>query len=94
MTADQGNGELTSLDFAKPVTITLRYSESVLGGSKEESLSLFAYDPVTFNWSRAGCGTAERNLDANLLIIPICHLSTFGVYGDRLPVLYLPLINN
>ena len=94
MTADQGDGELTSLEFAMPVTITVRYSETILAGSEEENLSLFAYNAATFNWSRAGCGTVKPNWDENQIVIPICHLSTFGVYGSRPPILYLPLVFN
>jgi len=94
VTGDQGDGELTLLNFVIPVTLTLRYNETILAGSEEESLVLFAYDPQMFNWARAGCGSVERNLEDNQLTIHICHLSTFGVFRGKLPMLYLPLINN
>jgi hypothetical protein len=91
VTADQGEGELTSLAFGVPVTVTLSYSETVLTGSTEESLALLAHSAQASGWSTAGCGAVERDLAKNRLSVPICQLSTFGLFGSRAPSLYLPL---
>ena len=91
VTADQGNGELTSLTFAVPLTVTLSYSDTALAGSTEESLVLLAHDTQASDWSAAECGNVAHDVDMHRLIVPICQLSTFGVFGSAAPALYLPL---
>jgi hypothetical protein len=86
------NGTLVpGLVFAQPVTVTIHYSDADVAGLDEESLTLTYWTDSM--WQDAACGPAERHLAENWLAVPICHLSQFGLLGEkRAFAIYLPLV--
>lgn len=81
---------LTGFTFNKPVTVTVNYTDAEIAGLDETELRLMTWDGTT--WVEAACGPSERDLAANWLKTPICHLSNFAVAGPSLRQLYLPLV--
>ncbi|MCJ7694156.1 MAG: hypothetical protein MUO40_01905 [Anaerolineaceae bacterium] len=83
--------------FGIPITLTIDYDDSILGDIAEDTLRLYYWDIGTLAWQDAvtTCtgGVYTRDLDANWLSLPICHLSEFALLMGELPyTTYLPLI--
>lgn len=81
--------------FDKPVTITLRYRDEDVAGIDEWSLKLYFWTGSYWKDIAADCGTAyTRDLANNILYVPICHLSAFGMHGveDAGYDLFIPLV--
>ncbi len=84
--------------FLQPVTITLHYTETDIAGIAEDSLKLYYWDAGTWQDAADSCTPASnytRDLNQNVLNLPICHLSEYGMMG--IPVgsgsqIYLPLV--
>ena len=93
LTASIGEDPVTS--FAEPLTLTLQYDQASLGVIPEDSLILYYWDTDQLAWVDAAStcegGSYTRNLDADWLSLPICHLSEFALLGDSFD-LYLPSI--
>jgi len=87
--AYQGETLLAGFAFSQPVTITLHYDETDLGGVDEETLVLDYWDGDA--WVDAACGAYDRHPADDWLAAPICHLSRFALFGERREV-YLPLV--
>jgi hypothetical protein len=90
--------------FSAPVTVTIQYSEvDVRLVSEESELTLQRWIGDGRSLPRAVAGWAdaadtcdpplvyERDLDNHVLSLPICHLSTFGLFGPTESV-YLPVV--
>jgi hypothetical protein len=75
--------------FEEPVTITIEYSDEDVEGSIEDELTLQYWDGNT--WGDAACGDYERDLEANVISVPVCHLSDFALFGKK-KAIYLPII--
>ena len=88
-------GETPIATFAKPLTLTLHYSEDALHSIPEDSLLLYYWDTDQLAWvdavSTCEGGVYTRNFDENWLSLPICHLSEFALIGDALDI-FLPVI--
>ena len=93
LTASIGEDPVTSFD--EPLTLTLQYDEASLGVIPEDTLILYYWDTTELAWLDAAStcpgGSYTRNLDADWLSLPICHLSEFALLGDSFD-LYLPSI--
>jgi hypothetical protein len=70
-----------SFVFNSPVTITIHYSDADVGDIDELLLTLKFRDGS--NWEDAACGSYDRHSDENWLAVPICHLSTFALFGEK-----------
>ena len=84
--------------FSEPLTLTLYYEESQLGSIPEEELYLFYWDTAMLSWMNvlSTCPSGEyiRDVDANWLSVPLCHLSEFALLGPPAYQIYIPLIEN
>lgn len=91
LTAFRNNQAQSGFTFAQPVLVTLHYREADVAGMAEASLQLLWYNPQTQSWEEAACGAYNRQPTQNQLTVPICHLSQFGLFGERQAV-YLPVV--
>jgi len=82
---------LPGLSLNVPVTVSIEYSQVDLVGVEEPTLELLVRDGDS--WQSAACGDSVRDLEQNRLQVPICHFSEFGLFGERRPATYLPLIS-
>jgi peptide/nickel transport system substrate-binding protein len=83
--AYQGGKRVPGFTFNGAVTVTISYQE----GLDEKSLVLYAWDGSA--WGDAACGPYQRDIVNNTLMVPICHLSDFAVFGE-LNRVYLPVV--
>ena len=99
--------ELTAFDFwdepvttfAAPLIITIHYADADLGSIPEGSLSLYYWDTDSNDWAdvvyTCPAGEYTRDLAANWLSVPVCHLSEFALMGMEVTLdnyIFLPLI--
>ena len=75
-----------------PATITIHHSENDVAGVDEQSLVLERWNEVTSKWEPAACGPYDRHADENWLAVPVCHLSTFALFGEAQYTTYLPVV--
>ncbi|NTU80499.1 MAG: hypothetical protein HGA45_14155 [Chloroflexales bacterium] len=87
LAATRDNSLLEGFTFAKPIVVTIRYSDATVAQLNERALTLSYWDGSA--WADAACGAYERNLEQNQLTVPICHLSRFSLFAT--PRIYLPL---
>ncbi len=59
-------------------------------GLVEDELTLWYWDGNA--WGDAACGDYDRGLGANVISVPICHLSDFVLFGEEKAFIYLPII--
>jgi uncharacterized repeat protein (TIGR01451 family) len=82
--------------FSKPVTITLRYSDADIRGLDESELALYYWDEGPSQWVDAATNCPAPYIRGpNLLAVPICHLSHWGMMSVPLEPsfsIYLPLV--
>jgi Leucine-rich repeat (LRR) protein len=82
--------------FNLPVTVTLTYTDADFGGMPEASLGLYYWDGAASAWTDAvtTCpGNYTRDPVGNLLALPLCHLTEFGVFGTPMRV-FLPGVHH
>jgi hypothetical protein len=58
----------------------------------EEALDLYHFVSLTQEWQIAACGEVTHDVAANRLVVPICHVATFGVFGAGSGTVYLPMV--
>jgi peptide/nickel transport system substrate-binding protein len=91
----QGGECIDDYVFAKPLTLTLHYLDADVWGLIESELYLYTWNGSTWVDAVTDCGwplTAYgRYPDENLLVVPLCHFSRFGMVGDT-HTTYLPLV--
>ena len=82
--------------FNQPLTLTIHYDEGSLGDINEDKLGLYYWNENGGLWDDVvnTCvgGEYTRDLEANWLSAPLCHLSEFALFGPSLTNNYLPLI--
>jgi Leucine-rich repeat (LRR) protein len=82
--------------FNSPITATIAYDEGTLGEIAEDSLRLYYWDESASAWLDVATtcpgGVYTRDLTANWLSVPLCHLSEFALMGEIVYSTYLPLI--
>ncbi|MFX1355608.1 MAG: ABC transporter substrate-binding protein [Promethearchaeota archaeon] len=82
--------------FAEPVTITVPYTVTDIGGiSDEDSLTLYYWDGDSWEDASQTCPPGEQysHLDTaqNLLEVRVCHITEFALMGGDYTI-YLPLV--
>jgi len=98
LTAYQNGEPLTNFKFAKPITVTIQYSDADLAGRNATDLKLFYFDPTNQQWvdaatSCAPTSTYERHPEQHTFSVGICHLTQFGVFVQPTGTqTYLPLV--
>jgi hypothetical protein len=84
------------LVFAKPVTISLRYSDFEAEGFLEETFQLGYWDSGSQQWIPAhlSCGTGTTSLEPedNLLVSSVCRTGEFALLANLHGALYMPVI--
>jgi hypothetical protein len=83
--------------FETPISFTIHYVDELLPPRMDEaSLALYYWTGLMWEDAIYSCvppTTYTRDLDLNVLTVPICHLSEWGMMGLRKPVeVYLPLV--
>lgn len=79
---------LQGFAFETPISVTLYYLESDLGGLDENSLDVRYW--TGSEWSTEGIVVIERNSEQNYVIFSISHLSQFSLFGKY--GVYIPLV--
>ena len=82
----------TEFVFLQPVTLTVSYPDTAIWFVEEPVVNVYHYAPAKHGWEEAACGEVLHDLAANRLVVPICHLSTFGIFGRGRGNVYLPLV--
>jgi len=94
MTAQDSSGNPITA-FNLPVTVTLTYTNTDIISFTEDTLGLYYWSGVAGRWvdSVTTCPGGEyiRDLEANILTVPLCHLTEFGLFGPR-PHVFIPVI--
>ena len=80
LTAYRGSGPLGTYQFAAPITLTLSYTTTALGGRNPATLRLTTWNGSA--WVEAACGAYQRNLAQRWIRVPVCHLSQFALFGQ------------
>ena len=85
---------LEGLPLNKPATLNVEYADSDVLRIREDSLALYVWDGA--NWSPAvdTCtppSSAVLDKAGNQIMVPVCHLSRFALFGTPVPPVYLPL---
>ncbi len=88
---------LPDFTFNTPVTVTMRYSDDDVKGMDEDTLILYYWDTASSQWvDAAKTCTPESSYDRrpgkNWVSVPICHLTKFGMFGETLYRIYLPIV--
>jgi hypothetical protein len=81
-TAGSGNPSPCSVTFQKPVTITIYYSDADIAGLNEDTLRLYYWTGSYWQDAATTClpaSTYITDTTTNLLQVPICHLSRYGM---------------
>lgn len=95
LNACQGTELQPDFQLAAPISVTIVYSDSLVTGLNEESLTLNYWDEGTGTWED-GAATCDpisiytRVPAENRLSVPICHLSQFALFSRYR--IYLPLV--
>ncbi|MFN8469129.1 MAG: choice-of-anchor Q domain-containing protein [Caldilineaceae bacterium] len=71
------------VQFATPITATIAYSPTILGGLKEETLGVYHWGGSS--WSTAGIIIMERDLLHHRITIALAHLSEFAFFAQKEP---------
>jgi hypothetical protein len=86
---------LPGFTFLKPVTVTINYADPDVAGLQEDTLLLFYWDGNQWLDAATTCtpnSTYLRDLDANRISLPICHLSSFGLFAEPKIWQFLPFV--
>lgn len=82
--------------FAQPVSVTVHYDSSDLQNNAESTLGLYYWDTTGEKWVNAvttcTAGAYTRDIVANNLSLPICHLTEFALLVENTPKVYLPAV--
>jgi hypothetical protein len=92
--AYQGTGLLPNYMLNRPITITVRYSDTNV--VDENKLGLYYFDQVGGEWTpKATCSEEDafwrQDVEANILQVTACKLGQFSLFDDP-PKVYLPLV--
>ncbi|MDJ0754369.1 MAG: hypothetical protein QNJ45_12680 [Ardenticatenaceae bacterium] len=90
--AYESNGTLIpEFIFENPVTVSIKYEDSDFGEFSESALYLHYWDGS--DWVDAACGSYIRDLNQNIVQVPICHLTEFALFVEEAKIkLFLPVI--
>ena len=95
LAAYQGGVLQPGFTFSTPVTITIYYSDDDIRVVTDESeLTLYWWTGSAWQDAAETCSPAStyvRDTSNNVLSVPVCHLSKFGLLGPT-HNMYLPLV--
>jgi len=94
--AYRGDDALETLDFAKPVTLTLDYGTH-LASPKEQSIVLMSWDGQQWIEASSTCAAPVapiHDMAANRMSVSVCRTGEFGLFMERGPRLYLPFVSD
>jgi hypothetical protein len=81
-------------EFNQPMIVTLTYTDTDIVGP-EDALGLYYWDEAASAWvdvvTTCPGGAYTRDLVGNVLSLPVCHLTEFGLFGNPL-ITFLPVI--
>jgi hypothetical protein len=88
ITAQTADGQPVT-QFARPITITVHYSDADVVGIVEAELKIYYWDVAHSVWV-----PLPTTVDpvANTLVATVDHLTKFGVFGPAKRRIYLPLV--
>lgn len=95
---------LPTVDFGRPVSITITYRDSSVADAVENDLLLFYLDEMQAPPAWVDAATTcdpisqyDRSPTEDRLGVAVCHLTQFGMFQpsiDGSPIVYLPLVQN
>lgn len=96
LSAYLGNDVLEGYDFLKPLTVTLRYTDTDVIGILESGLRLYYWDGSTWQDAADTCSPPSvyfLDTEENVMQVAICHLTEWNIQGpDLFPwKVHLPL---
>lgn len=83
---------LPNFTFNRPISVALYYADADVMGLHENTLTLQYWYQGEGAWQEAGCNPYVRFPAENRLIVPVCHLSRFALFGNEASTVYLPLV--
>ena len=93
VSAEDGSGNPVTT-FSLPITVTLSYTDTDILGP-ENGLGLYYWDEAGSAWTDAvsTCpgGVYTRDLAGNMLALPLCHLTEFGLFGNPIHI-FMPVV--
>jgi hypothetical protein len=92
---EQGGLPQPEFMFNRPVTATVRYTDTLLEGLSETELFLYYWEETSMEWLDVSTtcsppSSYDRDLPANTFSVPFCHLTDLGLFGIEPEMLYLP----
>lgn len=83
LTAFLNDQPQTGLQFAQPVTLTIRYDSATPGELNPETLGLWYWNGS--QWSTEGIAIVARNVAEHTITVTIGHLSQFAFFAQPFP---------
>jgi hypothetical protein len=83
---------LPNFAFNRPISVALYYADADVMNLHESTLTLQYWNEGTDAWEEASCDSYIRFPEENWLIVPICHLSRFALFGTEESTVYLPMV--
>lgn len=97
--AIKGGEILTEFKFEEPIQITINYTDQDVMLIDEANLTLYYRDVGKNEWRPVSETCADEidnlvmhNKENNQLTVTVCHLTQFGLFGQAIAGLYLPLV--
>ncbi len=78
--AFRGSSRLDGFQFQRAISLTLTYTDADVAGLDEANLQLYFWNETSQSWQNAACGAIVRRPDINQLVVPVCHLTEFGLF--------------
>lgn len=95
LSASRNGVPLTGFAFTAPISVTIAYSDDELAGVWEDNLALYYWNGTAWADAATTCSptsTYVRDPANNQISVAVCHLSQFGLFGEKWPSSYLPLV--
>jgi len=98
LSAFLGNDVLEGYQFLKPLTVTLRYTDTDVTGIVESGLRLYYWDGSTWQDAADSCSPPSTYfLDsvAKVMQVAVCHLTEWNIQGPEMFPwkVYLPMVS-
>lgn len=96
LAAYQSGLEKLDFNFQQPVTVTIHYSDADVASVGSETQLILTYwdgnDWVDAATTCTPISVYNRDMDNNILSVPICHLSSYALFGAEAQKVYLPIV--
>jgi hypothetical protein len=93
--ASRGCVPLPDFVFARPVTITITYSDLDIVGARETTLALYQWRNGAWQDAAGTCSPPSayvRDPAHNRIGVAVCQTGLFALFGQDAPLVYLPWI--